>query len=485
MTNENLLIPKTLKVGFQKRDDTYSGKLAYVVYLNEKGQIAKEKSWNNWKSDKIPDETLENKPTEGFVLNRNVGGGRGWDSRAAKCRVWDPRGFEIEITFENLLYILSECDCTKGKGLEGEFVYAWDGQDLVLLPTTSADYKASTTLAQKKEKIMAKDLVIGASYKGKECDDLVYLGRHDWWGIRYPDKLELSPKMHLFYDRTKDDVYGYSSPVGNLFYRIDPQAMTLDKVADLMDIWKTKTWEGHGPEGITKLGFVRVRSEKEEARRKKEILDFLGTKAYEYDPSRHNLVKRIDHKVSQSSTWYEATFLHKVSDAKWIKLEVKYELSWNRETLEDYLTKYQLDVPDSQWKSANLMEGGGLYDPWTEEEKKKYKDSLKRRKAGLAEFAKNATYCLPYNPTYIGTVRLNPNGTIEDFYDKEVKRTDILTTDVIDKDPLLSISSGGYGDFYKVGVVLEDLILMQHNYYSKSSRQFNKLKKYGKQRSKN
>jgi hypothetical protein len=38
-------------------------------------------------------------------------------------------GFEFEISIPNLLYILQECTSTKGKGLDGEFVYAWDGKD--------------------------------------------------------------------------------------------------------------------------------------------------------------------------------------------------------------------------------------------------------------------------------------------------------------------------------------------------------------------
>lgn len=32
MANERLNIPETLKVGFNNRPDTYSGKLAYVTY---------------------------------------------------------------------------------------------------------------------------------------------------------------------------------------------------------------------------------------------------------------------------------------------------------------------------------------------------------------------------------------------------------------------------------------------------------------------
>ena len=107
MANERLNIPETLKVGFNNRTDTYSGKLAYVTYINKKGDIAKETSWNGWIDKKIEVETYENKPIEGFVLNKRAGGYKsGWNFRQTKCRVYDPRGFEIEISVENLLYIL-------------------------------------------------------------------------------------------------------------------------------------------------------------------------------------------------------------------------------------------------------------------------------------------------------------------------------------------------------------------------------------------
>ena len=37
----NIFIPKKINVGFQNRDDTYTGKLAYVIYYDEKGNYEK------------------------------------------------------------------------------------------------------------------------------------------------------------------------------------------------------------------------------------------------------------------------------------------------------------------------------------------------------------------------------------------------------------------------------------------------------------
>lgn len=179
----NIFVPKRINVGFQERSSTYTGKLAYVIYYDEKGTLRKEKSWNGWRNKEIPNEEFDNVPTEGFVLNKHVGGyASGWEHRNSYCRVYDPRNFEFEISIENLLYILECCDSIKGKGLQGEFVYAWDGVDLLLLPIESPDYKEIAKYNQvihANECIKAKDLIVGATYLNKNNEEIVYIGKFE------------------------------------------------------------------------------------------------------------------------------------------------------------------------------------------------------------------------------------------------------------------------------------------------------------------
>jgi hypothetical protein len=208
--NSQLFIPTKIKVGYQERSDTYSDLLGYVIYYDEKGKLRKEPSWRSWidkgvppgtttwewdekgKSrqvpveprDPLPTHDYDNKPLEGFVLNRDIGGkGSGWSSwhdREAKIRVWDPRGFEFEITLDNLLFILQECNSIKGKGLEGEFVYAWEGKDIMLLPVTSQEYQNSLKFTElKSKKVTARQLVPGYTYETKRQEKLIYLGKFD------------------------------------------------------------------------------------------------------------------------------------------------------------------------------------------------------------------------------------------------------------------------------------------------------------------
>lgn len=179
----SIFIPKTINVGYQNRSGTYTGKLAYVIYYDEKGKLRKETSWNGWRDKNIPNNEYDNIPTEGFVLNKKAGDySTGWDHRHAYCRVYDPRGFEFEITIENLLYILENANCIKGKGLEGEFVYGWDGKDLVLMPVESPDYKEISEfnkIVHNNECIKAKDLIIGATYLTKDNENWIYMGKFD------------------------------------------------------------------------------------------------------------------------------------------------------------------------------------------------------------------------------------------------------------------------------------------------------------------
>jgi hypothetical protein len=206
MTTQKLIIPELCKVGFNLREDTYTKKLGYVIMFDGK-KWRKEVSWRGWiktvgdireygdydyetrsrkvktyytEEDGLEPIEFKNVSTEGFVLNKKVGDYKSeWNHRMGKCRVYDPRGWEFEISFENLLFILQECISNKGKGLEGTFVYAWDGKDLVLLPTSSQDYQDSVAFTEMQtKKVSSKDLVIGRTYINSQNRRQVYLGRY-------------------------------------------------------------------------------------------------------------------------------------------------------------------------------------------------------------------------------------------------------------------------------------------------------------------
>lgn len=186
MNNPQLLIPQELSVGFQNRPDTYTGKLGYIIYKDAKGVLRKQTSWDSWRNKSIEPVCCKNEPTEGFVLNRDVGGGRahhGWDTRLEKVRVWDPRGWEFEISIPNLLNIMRDCACSPGKGIEGKLVYSWSGATgPVLLPVKSEDYRKSMDFSSLQGLgVKAREMVPGYAYRTKRQEDWIYLGKFDYY----------------------------------------------------------------------------------------------------------------------------------------------------------------------------------------------------------------------------------------------------------------------------------------------------------------
>lgn len=211
MSHQQLFIPDQLRVGYQKREGTYTGNLAYIVYYDTRGKLRKAASWESWRDKGIEPQEFPNTPTEGFVLNKGVGGVRqsyGWNARNEYIRIYDPRDFEFEISVANLLFILHYGDCSRGKGLEGNFVYAWDGAELVLLPEGCPEYQASRQFTGLQgQKVSARSLVEGYTYNTRKQQSLVYLGRRDCYfgylpgyGDKYDERLKSgTAKRHVFW----------------------------------------------------------------------------------------------------------------------------------------------------------------------------------------------------------------------------------------------------------------------------------------------
>lgn len=209
-----LYIPSKLKVGHQKRTDTYTDKLGFVTYFKNNGETFQNSSFYSWISEGT-EVVFENAPTDGFVLNSNVGGGSyGHYYRAEKVRVYDPRGFEVEILVSNLLFLLDYCNSYKGKGLEGKLVYAWSGKTIYLIPIECNDYKESMAFTGLQgKKVKAKELVPGYTYSSKNNEDLIFLGRFNYYFLPHYDSCQRQKdikeneagvgKRYVFYTNTK------------------------------------------------------------------------------------------------------------------------------------------------------------------------------------------------------------------------------------------------------------------------------------------
>lgn len=320
--NNNIFIPKKINVGFQNRNDTYTKMLAYIIYFDTKGILRKEKSWESWRDKKIDNIIYENAPTEGFVLNKKAGGySTGWNHRQTYVRVYDPRGFEFEISIANLLYILENTNSIKGKGLEGEFVYGFDGKDLLLMPTTSPDYIELTefnkTLYENKS-VKAKDLKIGATYLTKQNDKWIYIGKFDYHGYRSNGK-----KYFWFYNERGgfEQIISLSNKIIDI---IDETCVS--NYADIFD--KMEHDYRYSPYDSSKDEYIAYTFEEF----KEKIDDRYWNYFYNSDHKQIELRKRNDvfqmSREVEKKRWYEnSTYIDKeYYDLKYDNIEELYNL---------------------------------------------------------------------------------------------------------------------------------------------------------------
>ncbi|MFB0830783.1 hypothetical protein ACEU2D_14365 [Brevibacillus laterosporus] len=314
----NIFIPKKIKVGFQNRDNTYTKKLAYVIYYDQKDKLRKEISWNCWRDKNIQDVDFINEPTSGFVLNKKVGDYvSDWNHRQAYVRVYDPRDFEFEITIENLLYILENANSIKGKGLEGDFIYGWDGKELVLIPTSSPDYleiSSFNKLVHNQKKLKGKDLKIGGTYLTNENKEWIYLGRFDKWKTDYDNKFVNEHGYTIYPSITKGKAY----------------------------FFKRESEYGDGIESIKSLTKIISMVSEECVENYAELMDVLQHNSY-YSPIDHDK----DEYVPYTKEELEKTFKNR--DWKYVYTENRKRIDLNKRNSDTGIFfYYQIQNPNYQ-----------------------------------------------------------------------------------------------------------------------------------------
>ena len=200
-----ILIPEDITAGFNEGNYDSKEKLAFLVYKNERKELSQPKAWEKWRNKKLAPLEFKNEPQKGFVLDKAVGGyNTRFAYRGESIRVWDPRGFEIEITLDNLLNIIKMCTCEAGGLLQGEFVYAWDKFQLILMPTISEDYKELkefTLLKLENKNFKTKDLIQHKVYRNKENELLIFLCERLAVNLRFGVS-----KYQIFYNLTNNEI---------------------------------------------------------------------------------------------------------------------------------------------------------------------------------------------------------------------------------------------------------------------------------------
>lgn len=243
LTTSELYLPKTLKVGYQYRDTKFEKKIGYVIYYDHTGKLRKETSWEHWRDKQIDSNEFENTPTEGFMIHSNIKDK--WSQRQEYLSIYDPRGFEFEITIDNFIYIIQHCNIIN-TGIVGKLVYVWKGADLILMPT--ADNTTYSELSKLQQSLFAPkgqvlDLISNKPYiikVGSTRGKWYYLGTTKLIN----GEIGKSTTKLIFYDHghkvchacTKNDVLAASDSTNNLsedilsdiWYRFQKSAYTAD-----------------------------------------------------------------------------------------------------------------------------------------------------------------------------------------------------------------------------------------------------------------
>lgn len=243
LTTSELYLPKTLKVGYQYRDTKFEKKIGYVIYYDHTGKLRKETSWENWRDKQIDSNEFENIPTEGFMIHSNIKDK--WSQRQEYLSIYDPRGFEFEITIDNFIYIIQHCNIIN-TGIVGKLVYVWRGAELLLMPITdNTTYSELSKLQQSlfapKDQVL--ELIPNKPYIIKDGTTRVkwyYLGTTKLIN----GKIGKSTTKLIFYDHghkvchacTKNDVLAASDSTNNLsedmlsdiWFRFQKSAYTAD-----------------------------------------------------------------------------------------------------------------------------------------------------------------------------------------------------------------------------------------------------------------
>jgi len=172
-----LVFPDKLVIGFQEREDTYTGKLGFINYRDKNGDLRQEEGFNRW--IKGEPKIFENKPQRGFILNKNKThySSYAWNYKRSRVRVYTPFDVEFEIDLDNLMFLLDYTDVSKKEILD-ECVIAFSGNKVKLIPVSSNEYQEHLRKTEKKEKKKQsneskKDKVF--TEKG-ETDLLYYIG---------------------------------------------------------------------------------------------------------------------------------------------------------------------------------------------------------------------------------------------------------------------------------------------------------------------
>lgn len=161
---DKYIAPSEIRVGFNKRRDTFTNMLGFMIYRNKAdGTYGYEKSFSGWIDEKIPEKFIFNNFQSGFVINRGEKRFHSYGGNV-KIRVYHPDGFEFEIPLDNLALILHNCTLEKATIVENCIV-TWSGSNVYLIPEVLKEQVEFKNIIELKEKLNKRKLIPASACK--------------------------------------------------------------------------------------------------------------------------------------------------------------------------------------------------------------------------------------------------------------------------------------------------------------------------------
>ena len=163
-------IPEKVYVGFQGRRGEDEVPLGFMTpFTTDEAGAKRVASVDRWASGgyrqtkKFNSVTLENKPMIGFKVGRAIRRSGSWGGGGASyIRIEDPRGFELEITIENLTMCMIGNIIEDGEIIQ-ECVWGRDGNKNILLTTNSEPFLNSVQTDSNATVVPLKSIKPGAT----------------------------------------------------------------------------------------------------------------------------------------------------------------------------------------------------------------------------------------------------------------------------------------------------------------------------------
>lgn len=209
-----VIIPKELYAGFVIRYNHHQEidyKLAFLVEyddtensrnrINAVGKWERDKNYLNKNKEPIPSEIYTNDLISGFKVTNPIKRGS-WRDSTIVWQITDPRGFDFQITSNNMAYILDTCTIVNGV-IQEKCIIGID-RSVLLLPENSQPYKDAVvnTDIYNKDAIPIKDLKPGDVFQTKGKWGGTFIGRYHYAGF---NSLQLTVdcsrvKKNFYYD---------------------------------------------------------------------------------------------------------------------------------------------------------------------------------------------------------------------------------------------------------------------------------------------